>query len=632
MLTFCIKNQALAAAVKLVEDELRVQVVEEQPGLAGVDQTKVDPIIFITYKAVPGRVVQVCAEEDGYRIEAEGISRAVWALTMMVRYAQEGRELCFRVERSFDRNGLMLDNSRNGVANVETVKWLLRKLALLGHNWYMLYMEDVYQVDGEPYFGLQRGRYTKAELKELDAYAAALGIELVPCIQTLAHINQFFQWEWEERKYKDLADVLNVGLPQTKDLLRRMLSSLRDCLRTKLIHLGMDEAYDLGRGTYLDQFGYKQKSQIMLEHLHFMQDLCDEFAFKPIIWDDMFFSGYSNVEGNEDFAVPSGIGLMYWDYYNNSQAHYEERIKQRRSISDQVMFAGGAWRWTGYTPHHEKTLQTSVAALAACKQHGVRTVITTSWADDGCECPVYNVLFGLTLYGLLDVTEYEEAEFDRWLHFYTGMGLSDWRRQSQLDAKPEFRADAAVDVTPSKYLLYQDPIQSKFLFWTKRMKPDYTEHLLRLAEGFAMQTDGDRDINHFYAVYARTLAKKWDLPLRIMEAYQSRDRVLLRRLADRDIDEVIELVTELGKCRRKIWQKECKRFGMEVLDHRFGGMIIRLQYAKELLTELLEQDTMYSEELEEERLNPTPDLEEREPQATTYYRALRIMSAGKEIW
>lgn len=41
---------------------------------------------------------------------------------------------------------------------------------------------------------------------------------------------------------------------------------------------------------------------------------------------------------------------------------------------------------------------------------------------------------------------------------------------------------------------------------------------------------------------------------------------------------------------------------------------------------------MYSEELEEERLNPTIDLEEREPQATTYYRALRIMSAGKEIW
>lgn len=335
----------------------------------------------------------------------------------------------------------------------------------------------------------------------------------------------------------------------------------------------MDEAYDLGRGTYLDQFGHKQKSQIMLEHLHFMQGLCREFGFEPIIWDDMFFSGYSNVEGNEGFAVPEGIGLMYWDYYNNSQTHYEERIIQRRTICDQVMFAGGAWRWTGYTPHHEKTLQTSIAALNACKKHQVHTVITTSWADDGCECPIYNVLFGLTLYGLLDVAEYEEAEFDRWLQYYTGMSLAGWRRQAQLDAKPEFRADAAVDVTPSKYLLYQDPIQSKFLFWTERMNVDYTEHLLRLAEAFERQTDGDRDINHFYAVYARTLAVKWRLPLRIMEAYRNRDRAALQELADYDIDEAVKWVSEMAQGRRKIWKKECKRFGLEVLDHRFGAMI-----------------------------------------------------------
>lgn len=175
MLAFYIKDRALAAAAKLVEQDLQAQVVEAQATGSSAGQAQVNQAnqaIAIHYRAVPERLVQVCADADhqtepeAYRIEADGISRAIWALTMMVRRDMAGQELSFRVDRSFDRNGLMLDNSRNGVAAVETVKWLLRKMAMLGHNWYMLYMEDVYQVDGEPYFGLQRGRYTKAELRE----------------------------------------------------------------------------------------------------------------------------------------------------------------------------------------------------------------------------------------------------------------------------------------------------------------------------------------------------------------------------------------------------------------------------------------------------------------------------------
>ncbi|MDD7266550.1 MAG: family 20 glycosylhydrolase [Lachnospiraceae bacterium] len=618
MLTFYIDQPALARAAALVADELAIKL--DADGLA------------VSYRPTEGRLVTVTDEDGYYRIEANGIARALWVLSQMVLRSRSALPMTFIAERSFDRNGLMLDNSRNGVANVTMVKRLLRKLALLGHNWYMLYMEDVYEVDGEPYFGLQRGRYSRQELKELDDYAAALGVELVPCIQTLAHINQFFMWEWEERKYRDLDDVLNIASEDTKGLLRRMLATLRDCFRTSIIHLGMDEAYNLGRGTYLDQCGQREKSQIMLEHLRFMQQLCREYSFKPIIWDDMFFSGYSNVEKQDSFAVPEGIGLMYWDYYNSSQEHYERRIQQRRRISDQVMFAGGAWRWTGYTPHHGKTLETTIASLQACKKHGVRTVIATSWSDDGCECPFFNCLFGLTLFGLLDVAEYDEAVFDQWLNFYTGMGLEAWMRQAALDAKPEFRKDAIFDTTPSKYLFYQDPIQSKFMFWTKRMRADYTEHLQRLAAEFASQTEGDADINHFYELYAKTLAIKWKLPLQIEEAYRAGDKTALRALMDDEIETLLNLIPQLAEARRKIWKTECKRFGMEVLDHRFGALVMRLHYAKELLTELVEQDTMYSEELEEPRLNPTIDLEDREPQATTYNRALRIMSAGKEYW
>ena len=38
----------------------------------------------------------------------------------------------------------------------------------------MPYTEDIYEVDGEPYFGYMRGSYTKAEMKEIDALPIAL--------------------------------------------------------------------------------------------------------------------------------------------------------------------------------------------------------------------------------------------------------------------------------------------------------------------------------------------------------------------------------------------------------------------------------------------------------------------------
>lgn len=66
---------------------------------------------------------------------------------------------------------VMIDNSRNAVMNMTTAKKMIDCLAKMGFNSLMLYTEDTYEVDGHPYFGYLRGRYSKEELKELDAYA-----------------------------------------------------------------------------------------------------------------------------------------------------------------------------------------------------------------------------------------------------------------------------------------------------------------------------------------------------------------------------------------------------------------------------------------------------------------------------
>ena len=89
--------------------------------------------------------------------------------------------------KNFDTFGVMIDMSRNAVMSLESLKRFLKLLKKMGYNCVMLYTEDTYEVEGEPYFGYMRGRYTHEELKEIDDYCYSIGVEVIPCIQTLAH-------------------------------------------------------------------------------------------------------------------------------------------------------------------------------------------------------------------------------------------------------------------------------------------------------------------------------------------------------------------------------------------------------------------------------------------------------------
>lgn len=65
----------------------------------------------------------------------------------------------------------MLDCSRNAVPKVSALKKFMDVLQKMGYNTLELYGEDTYEVEGEPYLGYMRGRYSASEIKELDAYA-----------------------------------------------------------------------------------------------------------------------------------------------------------------------------------------------------------------------------------------------------------------------------------------------------------------------------------------------------------------------------------------------------------------------------------------------------------------------------
>ncbi|MBO4262615.1 MAG: beta-N-acetylhexosaminidase, partial [Clostridia bacterium] len=222
------------------------------------------------------------------------------------------------------RFGVMLDCSRNAVLRPEKVKELAKILKSFGYNMLQLYTEDTYEVDGEPYFGYKRGRYTQEELKDIVDHCDEIGVEVIPCVQTLAHLNAAFKW----RPYAEICDTANILLvdePRTYEFIENIFKTLKKCFKSEYVHIGMDEAHMLGLGKHLDRHGYENRFDILKRHLGKVMDLAKKYGLKPVMWSDMFFrlgnhgayySAEPKLTEEAKKAVPEGVSLCYWDYYH----------------------------------------------------------------------------------------------------------------------------------------------------------------------------------------------------------------------------------------------------------------------------------------------------------------------------
>ena len=214
--------------------------------------------------------------EVEYRVPAE-FFRALSYLKQPSR-----QPLAWKQQPAFAEVGAMLDCSRNAVLTPDTVKLMLRKMALMGMSVAMLYTEDTYEIPQQPYFGYLRGRYTQQQLRELDRYAADLGIELIPCIQTLAHLERALHWP-ALAHLKDNEEVLLADDAQTYAFLEELIAAAAAPYRSKRIHIGMDEAWSLGLGNFRFKNGIVPAWELMNRHLSRVAALAQKYNFAPMI-------------------------------------------------------------------------------------------------------------------------------------------------------------------------------------------------------------------------------------------------------------------------------------------------------------------------------------------------------------
>ena len=497
--------------------------------------------------------------------------------------------------------GVMLDMSRNAVMKPQEVKKFASLIQKMGYNMLQLYTEDTYEVENEPYFGYMRGRYTQDELKDIVTYCNNIGVEVIPCIQTLAHLEHIFRWK-PYAPINDLGASLFVGEDRTYELIENMFKTLRKCFSSQYVHIGMDEAFLLGLGKYYDKHGRENRFEILRKHLARVIEIAEKYAFQPIMWSDMWFRLANNGEYYpkepslaEEIVdmIPKNLGLVYWDYYHTEKEYMAKMMRAHMQSGNDTWFAGGAWTWTGFASGNKFTLETMLPAMQAAAECGIENIFITMWGDNGKECSFYSVLPSLFAIkkaydGVTDETIIREE-------FKKIVGV-DYDAMLALDIPNYVGGNEDCKKNISKCMLYNDPFMGILDSTIKSgVAEEYKAHTKRL-RSYAFG-----EYSYLFesaAALCDLMSIKYDLGKRTRIAYESEDKTALSMIIQ-DYEKAETLLGIFYEAFRKLWFQENKANGFEVQDIRLGGLKQRLIHCRNRLIEYVEG-----------RIDCLPELEE----------------------
>ena len=564
--------------------------------------------VLKTYFPFVGKIGIIYAEKCS---DMRGYSVGKYADGFRVRYGQKNfffaalADVYRRRERKsrprFERMGVMLDCARNGVPSAESLKRFAASLALAGYTYLGLYLEDCLEVENEPLFGYMRGRYTREELREVVGFAAEIGIEVVPYVQTLAHLRCIFN-HWQEyfATVRDTNDILLADEPRTYMLIDNILASVAENFPCRRVNLGMDEAFMLGLGKYREKNGYVDRFAVFSKHLTRVLKICEKYRLQPQIWPDMYLA----LGKGKNVKAPEELSLDVCSYFKKTEEEYKKNIADVRKFTEKIHFASAVHKWYGYAPLNEYTCFTALPAVCAAVGE-TEDFCVTAWGDDGAECS-YNAVW----YALLRIAD-EADEFPAgeealsWrAMLITGYSMGELLAMDLPNKVFDCPMEKAVNV--SKYLLFEDAFMGIADRADSMVYAQYFTNNGRILRKLSRRKSPYAGIFRMLADLCAVLELKSTLRPLLLDAYQNKNKAKLSELAEKIYPQILRRVQTFYESFRTQWCRDNKSFGFEVQDVRIGGLLHRLRHQRRIIMDYVVGKQNNIPELEERNLSPSP--------------------------
>ncbi|MCZ7644195.1 MAG: beta-N-acetylhexosaminidase [Planctomycetota bacterium] len=229
---------------------------------------------------------------------------------------------------------------------------------------------------------------TPETLEEFVAYAERNGLETIPLVQTLGHLEFLLR----HPKYRELAEVpeipqqISTTHPKALKLLKEMVKEILEAHpNSRYIHLGADEAWQLGKSAEsraaVEKAGSKEAH--FIDHVTKFVRQVKLREKTPLIWDDMLREAPPEVLKR----LPKTCGLVYWRYDADGGQYKPEMLPQLGKYlhGGYKVFGAcairGAEQFFGNIPNYRKRMDNVDWWVEACETQGrLAGLIATSWS------------------------------------------------------------------------------------------------------------------------------------------------------------------------------------------------------------------------------------------------------------
>lgn len=556
-----------------------------------------------TFSKSKGCEIQaVKSDINGYRIKKEEQKYIVKYSDLSHLSTAIGDILCgdFRDEflHPISFRALMLDCSRNAVYKISFLKEAIAKLALLGMNYFCLYTEDTYKVEGEPLIGYARGAYSKDEIRELVNFAEKFGINMFPCIQTLGHLEQILKYQ----RYWNLRDndrVLNALQPETYDFVSKLISEASAPYKTNLIHLGMDETWGIGRGQTFKSNTPINPQKIYAEYVAKIAKICEEKNLKPIIWGDFVLgrTGEAPMKNEEISLIPQNVTLNYWNYYTADENVYKFDFKKLEDSGFDCISSPGLWNWGNFLPDFKKVRENCSAMMKIVHEEKIEKVMMTMWGDDGNECFFNSCWLALSyFFSLCRKPDIDQSFYKLRAEKICGVDFAKFARFEKIGRCAYDTPDGILHPNPKMYF-YEDPLYPATVLLSEKIDLPLLKGLSKFYSAKNKNSKNYNNLYSFVSQFCEICVLKLILGQKLLKYYPGQRKKLKKTASD--AKKLAKKVRKLHLLYRKLWLNERKPFGLEEMDYRFAGLSERLDICAETIRAFLKGKIYGISELEQ---------------------------------
>ncbi len=481
------------------------------------------------------------------------------AIALTLQRAKEGLTDETHEEPLFDTLGVMVDMTENAVMKPSAVKRFCRLLAALGYNALTFKTVKGDKIRDTLDFDTFAGRYTAEELRELDSYAASLGIDLIPCVS------------FSELPAYESAEAFESAID-------RALCICTENLQSRKVCFGFDRPALPGCGPYPTPLNSCSVEELP-QRLEILSCLCAKHGYTASM-------GSAVLEGVEKTDLPFTFAVSECTSVDANT--YRSLLASLAKKTDNLGFVGGDNGWYGAVPLSWLSHTVACNTVPALLEHPPREVHVAMWREDTGACSYFATLPVLFAYAEACWARTDHTEhLSRRMLALCGVDFYD---MVPLEDIPAIRCrlnTGRVIVTPGRYMLYDRLLPGDFAAHSA----GGLIHLRSMTGWMAERIEHAGEFAYIFetqVAFCDLLACKAEISEGSRRAYRKGWHDMLQQIYDTGFQKAVAAADRFLVKLRAQWERECMDFGMELIEERMELVKARIMEDRPLLGDYLD--------------------------------------------